>query len=321
MAPLPGSVLLAPSPVASKHDLMYFLKGAAAGGICCSITHGALCPVDVVKTRVQLDPVKYNSGLVGGMRKIVAEEGAMALTTGLGATAFGYFVQGWFKFGGVEFFKIKAVDTLGEEKAWANKTGIYLGAAAIAEFIADIFLCPLEAIRIRSVSDPEFCDGMADGFSKILKAEGLGGFYAGFVPILGKQVPYTMAKFAVQGEAADKIYASMGKSPSELSSGANLGVSLSSGVIAGVAAAIISHPADTLLSKINKAGAGGDGPMISRLMNIAAETGFVNLCTVGLLPRCVMIGTLTAGQFGIFDTVMGALGASKFHFHNPNESK
>lgn len=31
---------------------------SAAGGICCSITHGALTPVDVVKTRVQLDPVK-----------------------------------------------------------------------------------------------------------------------------------------------------------------------------------------------------------------------------------------------------------------------
>lgn len=41
-----------------KYDFMYYLKGAAAGGICCSITHGALTPVDVVKTRVQLDPVK-----------------------------------------------------------------------------------------------------------------------------------------------------------------------------------------------------------------------------------------------------------------------
>merc|ERR1719222_608093 len=138
-----GNVLLAPSPE-KKYDFMYYIKGAAAGGICCSITHGALCPVDVVKTRVQLDPVKYNSGLVGGMRQIVAEEGAMALTTGLGATAFGYFVQGWFKFGGVEFFKIKSVETMGEEKAWASKTAIYLGAAAAAEFIADIFLCPLE---------------------------------------------------------------------------------------------------------------------------------------------------------------------------------
>jgi len=314
-----GAALLAPSPAATKYDLMYFLKGAAAGGICCSITHGALTPVDVVKTRVQLDPVKYNKGLVGGFKQIIGEEGAMALTTGLGATAFGYFIQGWFKFGGVEFFKINAVQTLGEEKAWANKTSIYLASAACAETIADVFLCPLEAVRIRAVSDPEFCDGLADGFSKILKAEGVGGFYAGFVPILAKQVPYTMAKFAVQGNVADRIYKSMGKTAGELSSGMNLGVSLSSGVVAGVAAAIISHPADTLLSKVNKAGAGGTGSMAKRLMTIASETGIVSLCTVGLLPRCVMIGTLTAGQFGIFDTVMNALGASKFHFHNPNE--
>jgi len=242
----------------------------------------------------------------------------MALTTGLGATAMGYFIQGWFKFGGVEFFKINAVQSLGEEKAWEMKTPIYLASAACAETIADVFLCPLEAVRIRAVSDPEFCDGLADGFGKMLKAEGVGGFYAGLVPILAKQVPYTMAKFAVQGDAADRIYTSMGKSPAECSSGTNLGVSLSSGVIAGVAAAIISHPADTLLSKVNKAGAGGEGSMVKRLMTIAGETGFVSLCTVGLLPRCVMIGTLTAGQFGIFDTVMNALGASKFHFHNPN---
>lgn len=255
------------------------------------------------------------------MRQVVAEEGAMALTTGLGATALGYFVQGWFKFGGVEFFKIQAVNAMGEEKAWDNKTNIYLASAAAAEFIADIFLCPLEAVRIRSVSDPEFCDGLADGFVKMLKADGIGGFYAGFVPILFKQVPYTMAKFAVQGDAADRIYGAMGTKPSECSSGTNVTVSLASGVVAGVAAAVISHPADTLLSKVNKAGAGGSGSMATRLMNIAKETGIVNLCTVGLLPRCVMIGTLTAGQFGIFDTVMNALGASKFHFHDPNEDK
>eukprot|EP00594_Rhizosolenia_setigera_P015673 CAMPEP_0178962886 /NCGR_PEP_ID=MMETSP0789-20121207/14653_1 /TAXON_ID=3005 /ORGANISM="Rhizosolenia setigera, Strain CCMP 1694" /LENGTH=325 /DNA_ID=CAMNT_0020647165 /DNA_START=86 /DNA_END=1063 /DNA_ORIENTATION=+ len=316
---VPGAVLLAPSPDKfSKYNAMYYLKGAAAGGICCSITHGALTPVDVVKTRVQLDPVKYNKGLVGGFRQVIAEEGVMALSTGLGATAFGYFVQGWFKFGGVEFFKIQMVKTLGEEKAWENKTPIYLGAAAAAEFIADIFLCPLEAVRIRSVSDPEFCDGLADGFVKMLKAEGVGGFYSGFIPILCKQVPYTMAKFAVQGNAAEAMYAGIGKTPSEVSETTGLGISLASGVVAGVASAIISHPADTLLSKINKAGAGGDGPMMSRLLNIAKETGFVKLCTVGLLPRCVMIGSLTAGQFGIFDTVMNALGASKFHFTNPN---
>jgi hypothetical protein len=58
-----GSVLLAPSAAKQNYDLMYYLKGAAAGGICCSITHAALTPVDVVKTRVQLDPVKVSGSM------------------------------------------------------------------------------------------------------------------------------------------------------------------------------------------------------------------------------------------------------------------
>merc|ERR1711871_1006370 len=99
------------------------------------------------------------------------------------------------------------------------------------------------------------------------------------------------------------IYAAMGSSPDKMSSGANVSVSLLSGVIAGVAAAIISHPADTLLSKINKAGAGGEGGMLTRLGRIAGEMGVVNLCLTGLPARCFMIGTLTAGQFVIFDTL------------------
>lgn len=301
--------------------VMYFVKAAAAGGICCSITHGAVTPLDVVKTRIQLDPVKYNSGFIGTFKQVVQAEGAGALLTGLGATAAGYFVQGWFKFGGVEFFKINIANSIGEQKAWDNRTFIYLAASGMAEFIADLFLCPLEAVRIRSVSDKAFPQSLGGGFSHMFKTEGLGGFYAGLGPILFKQVPYTMAKFAVQGKAAEAIYNSMGKTPEQLSPGTNISVSLGSGVVAGVAAAIISHPADTLLSKVNKAGAGGTGSTASRLANIAREIGFVKLATTGLGPRCVMIGTLTAGQFGIFDSVMNALGATKFHFHAPGDNK
>ena len=303
-----------------EYGLDYFLRGALAGGICCGVTHGALTPVDVVKTRMQLDPSKY-SGMISGASKIAAEEGAGALLTGLAPTCFGYFIQGWFKFGGVEYFKIKAVETLGEQKAWDNKTNIYLGAAAGAEFIADVFLCPLEATRIRLVSNPSYASSMPGAMAKMASEEGVvNAFYSGFGPILAKQIPYTMAKFAVQGAAADEIYKAMGKTNKECTSSENLSVSLGSGVIAGVSAAIISHPADTLLSKINKAGAGGTGSMMSRLGNIIAETGMVKLATQGLAARCVMIGTLTAGQFGIFDVVMNALGASKFHFHDPSDT-
>jgi len=304
-----------------KFGVMHFVKAAAAGGICCSLTHGAVTPLDVVKTRIQLDPIKYNKGFIGTFGQVISAEGPGALLTGLGATAAGYFVQGWFKFGGVEFFKIRISEAIGERAAWDNRTVIYLASSAMAEFIADLFLCPLEAVRIRSVSDKAFPQSLPAGFAHMFKTEGLTGFYAGLGPILFKQIPYTMAKFAVQGRAAEVIYNNMGKTPDQLSAGMNVCVSLGSGVVAGVAAAIISHPADTLLSKVNKAGAGGTGSIMTRLSNIAGEIGFFKLATTGLGPRCIMIGTLTAGQFGIFDTVMNALGATKFHFHNPDDAK
>ena len=49
--------------------LEYYLKGALAGGICCSATHGGVVPVDVVKTRMQLEPGKF-SGMVDGFKQV-----------------------------------------------------------------------------------------------------------------------------------------------------------------------------------------------------------------------------------------------------------
>merc|ERR1712164_42205 len=240
----------------NKYSFGYFVNGALAGGICCSVTHGGMCPVDVVKTRIQLDPVTYNQGLIGGFRQVIATEGAGALATGLAPTAVGYFVQGWFKFGGYEFFKVTLAKTYGDQAAWDNRFMIGSLASACAEFIADIFLCPLEATRIRQVSDPELAKlSLPGAASNILAKDGLlAGFYSGFVPILFKQIPYTIAKFVVQDAAQEAIWKPM-PDRAGAGKGTRLAVSLTSGVIAGVAAAIISHPADTLLSKINKAGA------------------------------------------------------------------
>ena len=105
-------------------------------------------------------------------------------------------------------------------------------------------------VVVRSVSDAKWPQGLGPGAVHMLKTEGVLGFYAGLGPILFKQIPYTMAKFAVQGSTADAVYASMGKRPNDCSKSTQVSVSLGSGVVAGVAAAIISHPADSLLSKV-----------------------------------------------------------------------
>ncbi|PUU76741.1 mitochondrial carrier domain-containing protein [Tuber borchii] len=299
--------------------LQLYSRFAFAGAVCCGVTHGALTPVDVLRTcgtRLDikpvrralgaLDPVTYNRGLVGGFKQVIQNEGAGALLTGFGPTCAGYFLQGAFKFGGYELFKQQSINILGYETASQNRTAVYLASSALAEFFADIALCPLEATRIRLVSQPDFASGLLSGFGKILKSEGVGAFYSGFGPILFKQVPYTMAKFVVYEKVAETVYSHWDKK--SMSDGAQTAVNLGSGLIAGFAAAIVSQPADTMLSKINKTkGLPGEGTT-SRLIKIAKELGFRGSYT-GIGARLFMVGTLTAGQFAIYGDIKKALGA------------
>ncbi|CAI7659339.1 unnamed protein product [Penicillium discolor] len=298
------------APTAPKQEmsaLNLYSRFAFAGAMCCAITHGAATPLDVVKTRIQLDPVTYNRGMLGGFRQVVQNEGAGALLTGFGPTAAGYFLQGAFKFGGYEFFKQQSINAVGYETAKNNRTAVYLASAGAAEFIADIALCPLEATRIRLVSQPTFASGLLPAMTRILKEEGIGAFYSGFGPILFKQVPYTMAKFVVFEKVSEAVLSKVNKET--LSDGAKTGINLGSGLIAGLAAAIISQPADTMLSKINKTpGAPGEGT-VTRLIKIAKELG-IRGSYGGIGARLFMVGSITAGQFAIYGDIKRMLGAT-----------
>ncbi|GAB1214024.1 hypothetical protein ATERTT37_003180 [Aspergillus terreus] len=253
-------------------------------------TQGNL-PTPSVKTRIQLDPATYNRGMIGGFRQVIQAEGAGALLTGAGPTFAGYFLQGAFKFGGYEFFKQQSINTLGLEKARQNRAAVYSVSAACAEFFASIALCPLEATRIRLVSQPGFANGLIGGFGKILKNEGVGAFYRGFGPILLKQVPYTVTKFVAFEKVSEAVFARLDKS--KLSGGAQTAVNLGSGLMAGFAAAI---------------GLPGEST-VSRLIKIAGELGLRG-SFAGLTTRLFMIGGLTAGQFAIYGDIKKALGAT-----------
>ncbi|RAQ98797.1 putative mitochondrial phosphate carrier protein [Stemphylium lycopersici] len=284
-----------------------YSRFALAGALGCSITHGAFTPVDVVKTRIQLDPATYNRGMIGGFRQVIQNEGVSALATGFGPTCAGYFMQGAFKFGGYEFFKQQSIDIFGLENARQNRALVYSVSAGCAEFFASVALCPLEATRIRLVSTPGFANGLVGGFGKILKNEGVSAFYSGFGPILFKQVPYTITKFVAFEKIAETIFGMFDKA--SMSSGAQTTVNLGSGLLAGFAAAIVSQPADTMLSKINKTKGLPGESTISRLIKIAGELGLRG-SFAGLPTRLFMVGGLTAGQFAIYGDIKKSLGAS-----------
>lgn len=70
-----------------------YAKFFGAGALCCTITHGAVTPIDVVKTRIQIDPSLKGYNMIAAGRQIVSSDGPKGLLRGFGPTAVGYLVQ------------------------------------------------------------------------------------------------------------------------------------------------------------------------------------------------------------------------------------
>ena len=117
-----------------------------------------------------------------------------------------------------------------------------------------------------------------------------------------------MAKFVVYEKCSELAYNNF-FDKATTSGGMNTVINLGSGLIAGFAAAIVSQPADTMLSKINKTKGLPGESTTSRLIKIAKELGFRGSYT-GLPARLFMVGTLTAGQFAIYGDIKKAIGAT-----------
>lgn len=115
----------------------------------------------------------------------------------------------------------------------------------------------------------------------------------------------------------------------QCSKGLQLGISFTGGYVAGVLCAIVSHPADNLVSFLNNAKGATASDVSLNVPNLGLQghiffsinifltsicvvsflfvqaikqIGLVGLFTRGLPLRIVMIGTLTGAQWGIYDS-------------------
>jgi len=193
-----GACLLGGIIGASNGDLLNTGKiGDVADMIihlACGPTHTSVTPLDLVKCRRQVDPRIYSSNLTA-WRTIYAKEGLRGVFFGWSPTFVGYCFQGAGKYGFYEIFKYQYGEKL---FPGTNKTVIFLGASASAEFIADVFLCPFEAIKVRMQTTlPPFANTLREGWSKIVAKEGYGGLYKGLYPLWARQIPYTMGRLTM----------------------------------------------------------------------------------------------------------------------------
>lgn len=138
-----------------------------------------------------------------------------------------------------------------------------------------------------------------DGISKVTASEGWAGLYKGLNPLWGRQIPYTMMKFASFETVVEMIYQRLPGQKSDYGKGAQTAVSFTAGYIAGILCAIVSHPADVMVSKLNAERKPGEG-FGAATSRIYSRIGFSGLWN-GLPVRIVMIGTLTGLQWMIYD--------------------
>jgi len=147
---------------------------------------------------------------------------------------------------------------------------------------------------------------------KMVANEGFGNLYSSLGPLWARQVPYTIIKFVAFERIADLFYRFyLPRTKDELSKLEQMGVVFSAGYVAGILCGIVSHPADTMVSKINKIKMEGSlGQKMSAIYRGTPTNpgiGFAGLWK-GLGPRVFMIGTLTGLQwfiYGVFKVYVG----------------
>jgi len=255
---------------------------------------------------MQVSPLKYK-GLFTGMSTIMKEEGVGGLLKGWAPTAIGYSAQGAFKFGLYEVFKDVYSTAAGEENAYKYRGFIYLAGSASAEFFADVALCPMEMVKVKVQTSPPntFPTRLLPAWKEMSARSAETRFpFGSLVPLWSRQIPYTMAKFYFFEKIVEIFYTRVFTNPKDsYAKETQLGITFASGYLAGVVCAIVSHPADSVVSLMGKGENKGKS-----IVQIANETGIKDLATKGLGTRILMIGTLTGLQWWIYDsfkTIMG----------------
>lgn len=296
--------------MSDKHDASYYGKCMIGGILACGLTHAITTPLDLIKCRKQIDSKIYKS-LGDGIRTIKAKEGVSGLFLGWKPTLIGYSMQGFGKFGFYEMFKDVYKNALGSNAAKYQSIGFALSSAC-AEVIADVLLCPMESLKIRTqttLPPNQFPSGLVEGYNLLAK-EGSSGFYKGLYPLMARQVPYTVVKFVMFENTVKYVYKNfLTKEKSSYSKATQLSVTFVSGYWSGIFCALVSHPADTMVSKINnmKTAEGDKSGIGAKVSKIYGEIGFKGLWN-GLATRILMVGTLTGLQWWIYDTFKTMVG-------------
>ncbi|GET85762.1 phosphate carrier protein, mitochondrial precursor-like protein [Leishmania tarentolae] len=344
-------------PYSFQYFVLCFLGGIAAGSV-----HLVVAPIDIVKCRVQVG--EYRNFKDGFAHLFSVEAGGSVYRAlplffrGWLPTLWGYCIQGSLKFSLYEVLKYVLLTALVEPSVKLNASAadvgggvtnslvsssrghvsgvyrffVFLFSSCLAEVVADLGLAPWEALKIRMQTSSSFPVQLRSALPRLWETEGLQGFYRGLVPLWGRQVPYTMMKFSSFEFFAVGLQSLVHRlgvtDAAEAGVVGKLVVSLLAGVLAGLLCGVVSHPADTVLSRMSQRTSTLTSSALPPLANTLPGTSCSNVghgrggtahagamhgvlevvrelrwsgIWKGLAPRLLMVAMLTALQWVTYD--------------------
>jgi solute carrier family 25 phosphate transporter 3 len=260
-----------------------------------------------------VDPDLVNKSFVQATMRIIDREGIHTLLSGLGPTTFGYLLEGSLKFGIYEILKPAAQRGLATlatltSMAWLQSKFLsFVVCGAISGAAASTVLCPMEAIRIRLVSEPNFSPGgWVEGGYKMLKSEGSSALTKGLTPMLYKQVPYTVSKNVAFDILTTIAYGTMRSSGIALTASTKMMIPFVAALATSILATICSQPGDMLLSLVNAhEGTKRTNDFAKDILK--GEWGLKGFF-VGTKSRFLHVGIIVTSQLLLYDIIKRMVG-------------
>ncbi|GJJ14002.1 hypothetical protein Clacol_008259 [Clathrus columnatus] len=210
-----------------------FVANFAAGAIAGVSEILTFYPLDVVKTRMQLDIGKTSVGLVGSLRAIIAQEGFGRLYRGLAAPLLLEAPKRAVKFASNDFWGTTFLSTTGSKKM---TQGLSIATGCAAGATESFVVVPFELVKIRLQDKSSMYAGPMDVVRQTVRTEGPLGLYAGMEATFWRSI------FQVRSLL-----------PKAETRGAELFNNFVAGAIGGGVGTVLNTPFDVVKSRIQGA--------------------------------------------------------------------
>lgn len=280
---------------------------AISGSIGGIVEASCLQPIDVIKTRLQLDRSGSYKGIIHCGSTIVNTEGVRALWKGLTPFATHLTLKYALRMGSNAVLQSAFKDS---ETGHISNQGRILSGFGAGVLEALVIVTPFEVVKIRlqqqkglspellKYKGPIHCAGV------IIREDGLRGLWAGAAPTVMRNGTNQAAMFTAKN-AFDKILWKKHEGDGKVLLPWQ---SMISGFLAGTAGPICTGPFDVVKTRLMaQSRSGGDlkyRGMFHAISTIYAEEGLLALWK-GLLPRLMRIPPGQAIMWGVADQVIG----------------